>query len=163
MLKSQRGLTFLICIITIIVLIIIGAAATTAGIATYRNSKVKVYVSEMKMIQEKINLYIDRAKLESTKDISTLGYSVTDESLESYTKTKKWLDDHKDLIAEEDYPDIRFIDISTESAELGLKEIARPVFYNYKTKKLYSYDPALLYKTTGMVECYTLDQISGNF
>ena len=80
MLKSQKGLTFLICIITIAVLIIIGAAVANAGITTYRNSKVKVFVSEMKMIQEKINLYVDRSKLDPIKDITAIGCSVTDES-----------------------------------------------------------------------------------
>ena len=79
MLKSEKGITFLVCVITIIVLIIIGTAVASAGISTYKNSKVKVFVSEMKMIQEKINLYTDRAEVDSSKDITALGCSVTDE------------------------------------------------------------------------------------
>ena len=83
MLKSQRGVTFLVCVITVIVLLIIGGAVSNTGITMYKNAKVKVFTSEMKMIQEKLNLYNDRAQLDSSLDISMIGCSVLDEEQES--------------------------------------------------------------------------------
>ena len=37
MLKSQRGVTFLVCVITVIVLLIIGGAVSNTGITMYKN------------------------------------------------------------------------------------------------------------------------------
>ena len=162
MLKSEKGLTFLVCVITIVVLIIIGTAVASAGISTYKNSKVKVFVSEMKMIQEKINLYADKAEVNSLKDISAIGCSVTDEEQATYQSTRQWLemysgisDDNANYIStNEEY--LRYIDATTESSELEIKDISRPVIYDYKNKKLFSIEP-IEYKGK---KCYTLDEIN---
>lgn len=164
MLKSEKGITFLVCVITIIVLIIIGTAVASAGISTYKNSKVKVFVSEMKMIQEKINLYTDRAEVDSSKDITALGCSVTDEEQATYETTQEWLDhyaslsDDNDTYISENVQYIRYIDSTVESTDLGLKDISRPVFYDYKNKKLFSFEP-VEYKGT---KCYTIDEVNNN-
>ena len=100
MLKSQRGVTFLVCVITVIVLLIIGGAVSNTGITMYKNAKVKVFTSEMKMIQEKLNLYNDRAQLDSSLDIAMIGCSVLDEEQDTYETTHAWLAAHSSLITE---------------------------------------------------------------
>ena len=42
MLKKEVGVTFILLVITIIVLLIVGTAVATAGISTYNESKVKI-------------------------------------------------------------------------------------------------------------------------
>lgn len=163
MLKSQRGVTFLVCVITVIVLMIIGGAVSNTGITLYKNAKVKIFVSEMKMIQEKINLYNDRAQLDSSLDITLIGCSVLDEEQDTYEITSAWLAAHPSLIPESEYEYVRYIDETTEKQVLELKDISRPVLYNYKTKKLYSIQPALVYTSMmNYTEYYSLDELNGN-
>ncbi len=163
MLKNEKGLTFLVCIITIVVLIIIGTAVTATGIATYKNSKVKIFTSEMKMIQEKINLYSDRSDVDSSIDIKAIGCAVDDKDQATYEETQEWINNYKSLSEEnESYIEsnleyLRYIDSTTESVDLGLNDISRPVIYDYHNKKLFSIEP-IEYKGKN---CYTLDEVTG--
>lgn len=162
MLKNEKGITFLVCIITIVVLIIIGAAITATGISTYKNSKVKIFASEMKMIQEKINLYSDRSAVDSSIDIKAIGCAVNDTEQATYEEMSGWINNYKSLSEEnETYINdninyLRYIDSTTESVDLGLKDISRPVIYDYHNKKLFSIEP-VEYKGKN---CYTLEEIN---
>ena len=66
MYKSEKGITFMALVITVIVLILIGSVAAGAAISTYKDSKVKVRIEEMDIVKEKLSLYEDKTKVNSS-------------------------------------------------------------------------------------------------
>lgn len=134
MLKREDGITFWVCVITVIVLIIIGTTAARAGISTYNDSKVKTYIKEMEMIKEKINLVAGKAEINSEFDFNKIGSAVDGDD-----EAKKCL---KAVgVEESDFEKYRVLSTSTISSTLGLEDIDRPVVLNLKTRQIYSITP----------------------
>lgn len=134
MLKREDGITFWVCVITVIVLVIIGATAANAAISTYKDAKVKTYIKEMEMIKEKINLVADKAEINSEFDFNKIGSAVDGDE-----DAKKCL--QAVGVNELEYDNYRVLSTSTINSTLGLEEIDRPVVLNIKTRQIYSITP----------------------
>ena len=70
MLRKENGVTFILLVVTMVVLVILGTAAAAAGISTYKESKVKLYLKEMDAIKEKVSLYAEKAEVNSNLDLA---------------------------------------------------------------------------------------------
>ena len=79
MYKSEKGITFMVLVITIIVLVIIGTTAAGAAISSYKNAKVKLYMKEMDLIKEKVLLYEEKNKVNSEEPLVNIGRPVQDD------------------------------------------------------------------------------------
>lgn len=77
--QTEAGVTLVALVITIIVIIIIAGIATSAGVDNIRNSKRVAFITELEMIQEKVNIIYEKRKL-NKEDIvyyNTLGQEIS--------------------------------------------------------------------------------------
>jgi len=134
MLKKEVGVTFILLVITIIVLLIVGTAVATAGISTYNESKVKIYLKEMDAIREKINLYQQKANINPDLNFEEIGRSV--DEIESARNVLNTLE-----INEDEYNEYRYLSSKDIASELSLENISDDIIINVKSKKIYSISP----------------------
>lgn len=134
MLKKEVGVTFILLVITIIVLLIVGTAVATAGISTYNESKVKIYLKEMDAIREKINLYQQKANINPDLNFEEIGRSV--DEVESAKNVLRTLE-----ISEDEYDEYRYLSSKDIASELSLENISDDIIINVKSKKIYSISP----------------------
>ena len=134
MLKKEVGVTFILLVITIIVLLIVGTAVATAGISTYNESKVKIYLKEMDAIREKINLYQQKANINPDFNFEEIGRSV--DEIESARNVLNTLE-----INEDEYNEYRYLSSKDIASELSLENISDDIIINVKSKKIYSISP----------------------
>jgi Tfp pilus assembly protein PilE len=62
-LKSEKGITLVTLAVTIIIMLIIASVTITAGMDSVKNSKKTAYITELEMIQEKVNTIYEKRKL----------------------------------------------------------------------------------------------------
>lgn len=62
MLKNNEGITMIALVITVIILIILASITTYSGLSTARESRYYNAVSEMKVMQTKVNEYYEDYK-----------------------------------------------------------------------------------------------------
>lgn len=74
--KSEKGVTLIIVIITVLVLTILVGLLVTNGMQTYKSSKVIKFQTYMKAIQKEVDVMI-----EEQKDYTTVGASLTETQL----------------------------------------------------------------------------------
>ena len=134
MLKKEVGVTFILLVITIIVLLIVGTAVATAGLSTYNESKVKIYLKEMDAIREKINLYQQKANINPDLNFEEIGRSV--DEIESARNVLNTLE-----INEDEYNEYRYLSSKDIASELSLENISDDIIINVKSKKIYSISP----------------------
>lgn len=135
MLRKENGVTFILLVITMFVLVILGTAAAAAGISTYKESKVKLYLKEMDAIKEKVSLYAEKAEINNDLDLAKLGSPAKD------TTTAKDVLDKVIGASEIDYDDYRYLTSSVVSSELGLENAQKDIIINIKTQKVYTIIP----------------------
>lgn len=66
--KSEKGITLISLMITIIVMLIIAGVATYSGMESVNTAKRTAFISEMEMIQAKVNIIYEKRKT-SDKEI----------------------------------------------------------------------------------------------
>ncbi|MCI9016277.1 MAG: LamG domain-containing protein [Clostridia bacterium] len=93
--KSQKGITLLTLIITIIVILILAGITITSGTDALKTSKKTAFISELEMVQAKINIIYEKMKLNKEdieyyknlgKDITILGEEKLNEILKATNK-----------------------------------------------------------------------------
>ena len=77
--KQERGITLVSLVITIIVLIIITGIAIFAGTSTIKSAKIAGFMTELELIQEKVNTIYEKRKLnkEDINYYSSLGQNIS--------------------------------------------------------------------------------------
>lgn len=60
--KSEKGITLVALMISIIVIIIIAGVATYSGMESVNTAKRTAFISEMEMIQAKVNVIYEKRK-----------------------------------------------------------------------------------------------------
>lgn len=60
--KSEKGITLVALMITIIVILIIAGVATYSGMESVDTAKRTAFISEMEMIQAKVNIIYEKRK-----------------------------------------------------------------------------------------------------
>ena len=135
MLKKENGVTFILLVVTMVVLVILGTAAAAAGISTYKESKVELYLKEMDAIKEKVSLYAEKAEVNSNLDLANLGTPAEDKEASRYILEKVV------GASEDSYEDYRYLVASNVASELGLENAQKDIVINIKSQKVYSIIP----------------------
>lgn len=65
--KSEKGITLLSLIVTIIVILIIAGVAAYSGMESVNTAKRTAFISEMEMIQAKVNTIYEKRKINETE------------------------------------------------------------------------------------------------
>ena len=74
--KSEKGVTLIIAVMTVLLLTILVGLLVTNGMQTYRNSKVIKFQTYMKAIQKEVDVMV-----EEQTDYTTVGAALTDAQL----------------------------------------------------------------------------------
>lgn len=69
--KDNKGITLVALILTIIIMLILATVTTYTGIDTYKESKVYAFVSQMQLIQAKVDDLVDTKTIEELKLLGT--------------------------------------------------------------------------------------------
>lgn len=144
--NSTSGITLISLVITIIVLIIITGIATVTGVASIQNAKMMSFMTELEVIQEKVNTIYEKRKLneEDVAYYDALGQEVSVVESEKLAKILKGN-------SEDEY---RYFSKENLS-QLDLENITQDVIINFKSKDVASVEGLLI---EGKM-CYRLTDI----
>lgn len=145
MYKSEKGITFMVLVITIVVLVIIGTTAAGAAISSYKNAKVKLYMKEMELIKEKVLLYEEKNKVNSNKPLENIGQAVTEN--DKVISVMNQLESEGKLISidygENKYKNYRYLTNADVISVLNVKDLkeSRDIIVDIVSKRVYSVTP----------------------
>lgn len=135
MLRKENGVTFILLVVTMFVLVILGTAAAAAGISTYKESKVKLYLKEMDAIKEKVSLYAEKAQVNSEMSLANLGTPAED------TEASRYIVEKIIQAPEEDYDNYRYLVANKVASDLGLENAQKDIVIDIVNQKVYSIIP----------------------
>lgn len=144
--NMESGVTLVALAVTIIVIIIIAGIATSAGVDNIRNSKRVAFITELEMIQEKVNTIYEKRKL-NKEDIPYYNALGQDVSVIETGKLSEILKGN----SEKGY---RYFSKENLS-KLDLENIEQDVMINFDTRDVASVDGFLI---DGKM-CYRLSDI----
>jgi Tfp pilus assembly protein PilE len=128
-LKSEKGITMVTLVITIVVMLIIAGIAVTAGNDSIKNTKKTAFITELEIIQEKVNTIYEKRKLNeedveyynlSGKDISYVDKSILAKVLNGTSQNGYRYFSQNDL------------------EQLDLSDISQDVIINFDTRDVVS-------------------------
>ncbi len=127
--KNTSGITLLSLVITIIVLIIITGVAVSAGISSIKSAKMTSFMTELEMIQEKVNTIYEKRKL-NEEDIAYYSSLGQDISVVDSSKLVNVLNE----ISKEGY---RYFS-KEDLRKLDLDNVSQDVIINFETRDVAS-------------------------
>ncbi len=129
MLSSNKGITLMMLIITIIVLSILTAVTVSVGSSTLKEMQVEAYVAKMNMVQSRVNVISQKVQ-EGDNSYANIGTEISALSETNKNKVANILNG---------IPSDGFKFYSqTDLKELGVEKIDEDVIINLNTKKIYS-------------------------
>lgn len=129
MLSSNKGITLMMLIITIIVLSILTAVTVSVGSSTLKEMQVEAYVAKMNMVQSRVNVISQKVQ-EGDTSYANIGTEISALSETNKNKVANILNG----ISSDGF---KFYN-QTDLKELGVEKIAEDVIINLNTKKIYS-------------------------
>ena len=137
--KNNKGLTLVSLIITVIILLLIAGIVVKSALDSFDDANITAYVSEMNIIQQKVNNIYYKIKNNTASDTD---YGTSYENLSKNIKDKInfIVKDEADL---ENISEFRYLGYndSTKSNDLekiGVYNIKKEVIINFNTRKIYS-------------------------
>ncbi|MCI9000627.1 MAG: hypothetical protein HFJ26_07010 [Clostridia bacterium] len=133
--KQNHGITLVSLVITIIVLIIITGIAIFAGTSTIKSTKIAGFMTELELIQEKVNTIYEKRKLnkEDINYYSSLGQNI---SIIDSSKLANLLNG----VSEEGY----YYFSKEDLKKLELDNISQEVIINFETRDVASINGILV-------------------
>lgn len=133
--KQNHGITLVSLVITIIVLIIITEIAIFAGTSTIKSTKIAGFMTELELIQEKVNTIYEKRKLnkEDINYYSSLGQNI---SIIDSSKLANLLNG----VSEEGY----YYFSKEDLKKLELDNISQEVIINFETRDVASINGILV-------------------
>ena len=75
--RSEKGITLMMLVITIIITLMIAVSAAYSGVSTYKGMKVKTFSEQLSIIKERVNITKTKAQTNSEIDLKSLGKEIT--------------------------------------------------------------------------------------
>lgn len=137
--KKENGITLISLVITVLVMLILAGIATTAGLDSIRNTKKTSMITQLEMIQEKVDTIYEKNKLnkENGTYYNSLGQDV---SKVSESKLTQLLGD----IPKDGYRYFKVEDLE----QLDLDNITQEVIINFDTRDVVSLTGILVNENT---------------
>ena len=129
MLSSNKGITLMMLIITIIVLSILTAVTVSVGSSTLKEMQVEAYVAKMNMVQSRVNVISQKVQ-EGDTSYANIGTEISALSETNKNKVANILNG----ISSDGF---KFYN-QTDLKELGVEKIDEDVIINLNTKRIYS-------------------------
>ncbi len=127
--KKENGITLIALVITIVVLLILTGITYTAGGGLYEYSKVKVFLSELKVVQSQVNIVSEKIKLGNTEYL-TYGRKLTTEEQKKYINGP--LQNVGDSLSNYQY----FTSIELE--KINARKVKQDILINFETRDVVS-------------------------
>ena len=132
--KSQKGITIIALVITIIMLLILASVATYTGIESYDKAEQIKFVSQMKLIQAKVDEKVQEEDFDST----TIGTGLTEEQKQILINSVQ-NDGISDPTGDEEFENfVRYITKEQLSEQWDLDNIDEDIIVNFKTREVIS-------------------------
>lgn len=127
--NNQKGITLITLVITIIILIIITGVVTYSGLESINISQKTAFISELEMIQAKVNVIYEerKASLEKIEYYNTIGQDISNLDLDGLTES----------LGETSKEGFRLFK-PTDLDKLGLDNINQEILINYDTREVVS-------------------------
>lgn len=129
MVSSNKGITLIMLVITIIVLSILTAVTVNVGYNTYKDMQLTAYVSKMNMIQSRVNL-VSQKVAQGDTSYNNIGTPIS--SLDTSTKDKI-----NSILVGSSSDGFKYYD-EAALKELGVEKIDEEVIINLNTRIIYS-------------------------
>ena len=132
--NSQKGITIIALVITVIMLLILASVATYTGIESYDKAEQIKFVSQMKLIQAKVD---EKVQEDGFNPDSIDGAVLTDEQKQILIAAK----DNGEISSpsEDDYKKyIKYLTKEQLSTQLSLDNIDEGIIINFKTREVIS-------------------------
>ena len=135
--KSNKGITLIIVIMTVVLLTILMGLAITSSIDTYNKSKFISFETNMKLIQKKVDM-----ALEERIDYKTLGHSLNEEQKAKLATIIA--NDSNDMISTEDpsAETLRYFSSNDINEDFELSDIRGEFVINFANREVISLDGA---------------------
>ena len=131
--NSQKGITIIALVITVIMLLILASVATYTGIESYDKAEQIKFVSQMKLIQAKV----DEKVQEDGFTLEGYGTILTDEQKQTINNAVA----NGEILSptEDDYSNyVRYFSKEQLSTQLSLDNIDEDIIINFKTREVIS-------------------------
>ena len=135
--KSNKGITLIIVIMTVVLLTILMGLAITSSIDTYNKSKFLSFETNMKLIQKKVDM-----ALEERIDYETLGQPLNDEQRSRLATIIA--NDNNNMISTEDpsAETLRYFSSNDINEDFELSDIRGEFVINFANREVISLDGA---------------------
>lgn len=132
--KSQKGITLIALVLTVIILLILASVATYTGIESYDKAEQIKFVSQMQLIQAKVDEKVQEEGFDST----TIGTVLTDEQKQILMNSIQ-NDGISDPTVDEEFENyVRYFSRQELSKQLDLDNIDEDIIINFKTREVIS-------------------------
>mgnify|MGYP001623877323 FL=1 len=135
--KSNKGITLIIVIMTVVLLTILMGLVITSSIDTYNKSKFLSFETNMKLIQKKVDM-----ALEERIDYETLGQPLNDEQRSRLATIIA--NDNNNMISTEDpsAETLRYFSSNDINEDFELSDIRGEFVINFANREVISLDGA---------------------
>ncbi len=144
--KTQKGITLIMLVITIIVLAILIGVAVNVGVTTYKNAEIASYVATMNMIQSRVNVINAEIKQGDTS-YNSAGIALARLNSDTLAQINTALNG-------ESQNGFKYFG-KEQLAEIGLSNIDEKVIINFETTEIFSLVP-IEYQNTQYYNQYNL-------
>ena len=151
--KSNKGVTLMVLVITITVLLILAGFATYSGVDTLRSAKLTIFTTELKIVQNKVNEIYDEYKDKTVQEIINAGVGKNKDLLAKNIITAAFNGAGITAINDFVYWDNEII------KKIGIDKVKGKYLVNFKTRQVISVEG---YTYEGQTY-YTLEQVPKGF
>lgn len=147
--KNQKGITLITLVVMIVIMLMLAGIVTTAGLDSVRNAKKNSFITELEIIQAKVDMIYQKRK-QSEEDVTYYDAIGQDVSVVDQTKLETILNG----ISQEGY---RYFSVE-DLKKLDLDNISQEVIINYDTRDVISVNGIKIDET----KYYRLSDIPGH-
>ena len=136
--KDNKGITLVALIITIILMLILTSVTTYTGINTYKNAQVTKFVTQMQLVQGKVDELKESKTIEELNSMG-IGISEAINEVPIISTVMYKAQDNGEIVINDDYTAYRFFSSEDIKQQLDLEEgIDGEIMINFTTREVIS-------------------------
>lgn len=132
--KSSKGITLVALIMTVVIMLILASAVTYTGIKSYETSEQIKFVSQLQLIQTKVDELVQDKEFDS----STVGETLTEAQKQIANKAVDNNEFSIPTIEEDIEKYLRYFDKYALSKDLDIDNVEEDIIINFKTREVMS-------------------------
>lgn len=132
--KSSKGITLVALIMTVVIMLILASAVTYTGIKSYETSEQIKFVSQLQLIQTKVDELVQDKEFDS----STVGETLTEAQKQIANKAVDNNEFSIPTIEDDVEKYVRYFDKYALSKDLDIDNVEEDIIINFKTREVMS-------------------------